>query len=545
MFLRGYQILSALARPEALPSPRAPGAMKDWAQAGAHLAMSRDLPDPLLSQRLNDPAAYRRVQRGRRQALEALILVEPNRDVIARATDLICLIAEESTWSENPRNAPFDDERHPEIDFQCAETAMLLAWTARGFGEQLESRVAGKLLYEVRRRVFSPFLAHADYPFMRGRGERPLCILSDILLAAVLLESDAARRNALLKQALRLIDAAIAEREARVTPLCDEIAETGAVTDLCLLLRKATRGELDLTDVYPTPDWLDALLFAWLEGDWFADPAAGDMRPPVSGQALFRVGLAANDEALAALGAAQHRAHKLPSPTLTGRLLDMSCATLLAAEAGKPPRVKHAATARNRLMVSRFSGMTVAMHTGGRRGNAGGLMLFAGGEPILVETPSCANVPVINGRAQAAGAESAFEADACPADFAVQSDREQMSVDLTNAYPVEAAVRSCQRTAMVMRREEVLRVVDAFDLTEPAPIAFQFVTPQKPEYLMNGLRLGAVDMSWEGELKVDVQPLGQALGDGEAKRPLYRIAFQSASPLARAFFAFSFTPAQG
>ena len=66
MFLRGFSILSALARPEALPSPRAPGGMREWAQAGAHLAMSRDLPAMRLSERLADPDAYRRLQRDRR-----------------------------------------------------------------------------------------------------------------------------------------------------------------------------------------------------------------------------------------------------------------------------------------------------------------------------------------------------------------------------------------------------------------------------------------------------------------------------------------------
>ena len=545
MFLRGYSILTALARPEALPTPRAPGAMKDWALAGAHLAMSRDLPAMPLSQRLGDPEAYLRVQRGRRQALEALTRVEPEGDVVARAVDVICMICEESTWSENPRRAPFDDERHPEIDFQCAETAMLLAWANRGFGDRLDSRVAGKLLYEVRRRVFSPFLAHADYPFMRGRGSRALCILCDILLCAVLLEEDASRRNALMKQALRQIDEAVAAREKRVMPLADEIAETGAVTDLCLLLRKATRGELDLTEIYPTPDWLDALLFSWLEDDWFADPATGDMRPPVSGQELFRIALAANDEALAALGAKQHRAHKLPSATVTGRMLDMSCASLLAAEAGKPPRVKHAATARNRLMVSRLAGMTCAMHTGGGRGNAGSLILFAGGQPVIAEVPGHPNAPVINGAAQASGAPTGFDDDACPADFAVQSDREMMSVDLTSAYPAAAGAQSCQRTALAMRREEVLRLVDAFDLVSPAQIAFCFVTPQKPEYLMKGLRLGPVDLSWEGELGVDIRELGQSLPTGSAAAPLYQITFKTAAPVARAFFAFNFTPAQG
>ena len=76
MFLRNYQALSALARPEGLPSPQATGAARERAQAAAQLAMGRDLPSMPLSRRLNDPAAYRCLQRGRRQALEALMLAE-------------------------------------------------------------------------------------------------------------------------------------------------------------------------------------------------------------------------------------------------------------------------------------------------------------------------------------------------------------------------------------------------------------------------------------------------------------------------------------
>lgn len=551
MFSRGYTTLSAMARPEALPSPRAPGAMRDWAQAGAHLAMSRDLPAMRLSERLADPAAWRRAQRGRRQALEALILMEGEPDVLKRATDLICAVAEESIWSENLRGAAFEDERHPEIDFQCAETAMLFAWTARGFGDSLDSRVTGKLLYEVRRRVFAPFLAHADYPFMRGRGPRPLAILSDIVLSALLLEADAARRNAILKQALRMLDGAVAARENRLDPLAEQIAETGAITDLCLLLRKVTRGELDLTEVCPAPDWLDALLYSWVEGEYFVDPAGRDMRPPVSGQELFRIGLATGDEALTALGAMQHRARKLPSATLTGRLLDMSCAPMLAAEAGKPPRVKHAATARNRIMLSRFGGMTFAMHTGARRGNAGNLTLFAGKQPILVEIPERANLPDIAGHGQLSGPDAfdgsaAFDADICPADFEVQPDRELMSVDLTRAWPADANARACQRTAMVLRREGMLRVVDAFDLAQGAPVTFHFVTPERPERLMNGLRLGPVDMSWEGELSADIAPMNLKFPGGDAGgKPLYDIRLSAAAPVTRAFFAFNFTLPQG
>ena len=158
MFLRHYNVLTALARPEGLPSPLATGQAREWAQAGAHLAMSRELAGMPLSARLHDPAAYLRLQKARRQALEALIAVDADAPALERITDLICMLCEEATWSENPKGAPFDDDQHPEIDFQCAETLMLLAWVSRALSDRLGSRVTGKLLYEARRRVFSPFL---------------------------------------------------------------------------------------------------------------------------------------------------------------------------------------------------------------------------------------------------------------------------------------------------------------------------------------------------------------------------------------------------
>lgn len=541
MFYREFSLLTGIARAEGLPAPKAPGALAEQAREAAQRAVSRDLPGMRLSERMADPAGWRRIQQARRQALEALLLVEPDRDALARAVDLIGLIAEESAWSGSPDALPFDDDRRPEIDFQCAETAMLLGWLSRAWGGALPPRVLGKLAYEVRRRVFSPFLAHADYPFMRGQGRRPLCILSDILLCAILLESDAARRAAILKQALRQLDDAVAGREGRTEALPDAAAETGAITDLVALLRKLSRGRLDLTPDYPTPEWLDALLFPWIDGQSFVDAAAGTLRPELSGAELFRIGLAANDEAIAALGAQLHRGSRIPSGTVTGRLMDMNCAALLTAENGRVPRVKYAATAGNRLMVSRFGPLACALHTGGP-GNAGGIALYAGSRPILVEVPGHASLPLIGGQAQEAGEKVRV---AAAGDMQVREDREQLSVDLTHAYPVSALVTSYQRTAVVMRREGLLRLVDAIELAQPAGAVFRFVTPERPSELPNGVRLGPVEMTWEDRFAVKAVALSARFPETAADgRPLYRIEL-SCAPFTHAYFGFTFSPAQG
>ena len=541
MFYRGYSILTALARPEAVPVPRAAGPLGEAAASAAAQAMNCELRTMRLSERLADAAGYLRAQQRRRRALEALLSVTAEPSTLERAMDLICMISEESTWSENAGGFPFEDEAHPEIDFQCAETAMLFGWTRRILGEQMDAispRISGRLLSEVRRRVFSPFLAHMDYGFMRGRGARPLAILCDVILAAILLETDAARRSAVLKQGLRMLDQAIDVWDSRQAPpaLADAMADIEAVTDLSVLVQRVTRGELDPTQVYPTADWLDGLLFGWLDGDYFADPAMESIQPALSGAAMFRIGLSAGDEAIAALGARMHRRHARPSATLTGRLMDLSCAPALASETGKPPRLKHAATVRNRLMVSRFNGMTCAMHAGGGHGNAGNILLFALNHPILVEAPGQNSLPVIAGHAQLPMPDLT-----CESDFEVRAGHEMMSIDLTHAYPTSSSVRSYQRTAMILREEGTLRIVDALDLAEPGRVAFHFVTPEKPMYIQGVLQVGPLDFAWEGELALDVAPVQGADAFPEG---LHRITLTTPAPIARAFFTFNVTPAQ-
>ena len=544
MFYHGASILTTLGRAGSLPSPIAPEGRLEWAEGEAARALQRVPGAMALSARLEKPAEYRRLQRERRTALEALLRAGAGDRTRGPMIDLIGAIVEESNWSENPDGARFDDEAHPEIDFQSAETAMLLAWVSRGVGAELDFRTQAKLVYEVRRRLFSPFLAHDDYPFMRGKGPRPLCILSDIVLCALILETDSARRGAIFKQALRQLDQAITWRDKRQEALADAAAQTGAVTDLALLLRMATGGELDATGECPQADWLDALLFPWIDGAAFVDPPAGCLFPAVSGAELFRVGLTAGDEALTALGGRLARLSRRPSATVTGRMMDMSCAEELSAQAGKPPRVKHAATAHNRVMVSRFSAFTCAMHAGGRA-NAGDIVLYHGSRPILVETPSGGSLPVID-----RGAQLAVPDVPCDADFEIRPDREAMSIELTHAYDPAAYLRSYQRTAMIMRadgivrKEGMLRLVEALDLTAPGRVTFQFLTPQTPEARDGGLRLGPVELSWEGELDCAFSPADETFPAGDPDgASLYRVLLSTPQPVSRAFYTFNFASA--
>lgn len=529
MFYQGFPALSPHIRPDALPLPRVAGLRAARVESDAARAMCRDLGSMKLSERLRNPHAWRQQQSARRECLEALLAVPPTRAAAERAVDLICMIAEESSWSANFAGAVFDEENHPEIDLQTAETAVLFGWTRRVLGAQLNEispRIAERMLGEVRRRVLKPVIAHEDYPFMRGGGSCPMTIAADILLACLLLENDEARCTRVLKPMLKRMDELCGRRGRAFSPLNETITDISAVTDLTALLKRMTHGSMDLTELVPSGDWLDEILFAWIHGNCFNDPAGSGLTPEVSGCDIFRIGLAAGDDALTALGAQLHHAHPIPSRTVTGRLLDLSACALLEAENGKPPRLRYAVTRNNTLMAARIPGLYCSLHVGGGRGNAGDICLFAEDSPVLTESDGFFNLPTLAGYHQLP-----HPSRPCIADFEDREDREIMSIDLTHAYPEECCLRSYQRTVLTLRSEHTVRVVDALQFDVSSAVTFSFVTAIRPTVLTTAVRMGPVRLTWEGEFNVSVQLLDNGLT---------RLDLVSTQAVGQALFAFNF-----
>lgn len=531
MFYQGFSALMPYVRQDVVPLPRAAGVRAARAEADAARGMCFDIGAMKLSDRLRNPSAYRDLQRARRDALESLLIASPSRAVAECAVDLICAICEESIWSANLDHLPFDDDSRPEIDFQCAETAVLFGWTIRALGAMLNEispHIVNRMLCEVRKRVFKPILAHEDYPFMRGLGAYPMTIVSDIILSAILLETDNARCGRVLKIALKLMDEVCLRHGRGFRPLSETVSEIASAVDLVAILRKISRGTFDLTEHIPSADWLDEILFSWIQGDWFNDPAGNGMKPVLSGSDIFRIGYAADDDTLTALGAQIARQNYILPPTVTARMMDRSACAMMENESGKPPRLLYAATRNNQLMAVRMPKLYCSLHVGGGRANAGDLALFSDGMPILLDSGSHSehNVPVLANRTQLI-----TPTQPCIADFQTLEDREIMSVDLTSAYPEDCRVRSCQRTVLTLRAERTIRLVDAIAFEEPSIAAFTFVTAAKPTQLSAAIRLGSVRMTWEGVFSIDMRPLS----DG-----LTLIKFTAVEPLQQMLFAFNF-----
>ena len=498
MFARGIAVLiSSSLDVGNIPAPRPYDALADRCGQAAMRALQAPLQFMPPSERSERPDYWARIQRERREQLESFLWIEPNAAALDRMIDLLDAICGEGRWAAG--GGSFDDPTRPDIDLQAAETGVLLAWTLRRHGGKLrerDPRIFAALLGEVRRRLLAPLLAHEDYPFMLGEGRCPMLILADLLMTCLLMERNPSRRQQPVRLLLRLLDRLCGEERTEFAPYAERLADACALADLARLLKRLTRGELDLTGEQPSEGMLDGVLIPWMSGNYFFDPTGSDMLPPVSGMDIFRLGHLTRDRVLCALGAQLNRTEGRPAFSLSGRILSMEYMRAAQDETSAPPKVRPAAADGGRLMISRVDALTAAISGAGARANAGDVALFCGSKPVLVDAGGDVHsLPLIGGFAPVAWVDSA------PTDADFGDDRDLMSADLTDAYPESCPLAAYQRTLITMQGDGTVRLVDAFEFTgQLRELDFRFVTAQRPQPLQGGVRLGPVDMTWDGEM---------------------------------------------
>ena len=233
-------------------------------------------------------------------------------------------------------------------------------------------------------------------------------------------ENDRERLFLALKPLLRRLDAACA--------CADRAPPCRACRRLRWILPRSSAASTALTRA-PGESWLDELLFAHVQEDWFFTCAEGAVRLELSAAAIYRLGCFAGDGALRALWAqpsiARVRCLRPPVPggflmPLRAELEDFSPA----------PRLKHAALEDGRLMLARGAGFFCGLTSGGDRANVGDICLFLDRACVL----SGGNLPLAQLPRPLA--------DPLPDwDFS-DASRAIMGVDVTHAYAAEEGVRA-------------------------------------------------------------------------------------------------------
>lgn len=193
-------------------------------------------------------------------------------DVLDALIDLVWAICEESSWVIPAHNNKSPLTRHPQpialpdveedmpyVDLFSAETASILAWIVYFFRDKLNAvspLIVRRVELEIERRVLTPFLRRNDMRWMGFADDEPVnnwnpWINSNVLAAALVMETDEARRQAIVLRSARSLDRFLSFYPADGG--CDEgpayfRVAGGSLMDCLELIDLATRGAASIYD---------------------------------------------------------------------------------------------------------------------------------------------------------------------------------------------------------------------------------------------------------------------------------------------------------
>ena len=458
---------------------------------------------------------YERLSFEKRNQLWDLVMAEAVEGK-GRFTDAIVngiwCISEESFWGISAHvgaqkaGAGLPDVQEPIVDLFAAETAAVMAWTDYLVGPQLDKvskLVRPRIQYETERRIFTP-MATQKFGWMGGgNAEAKLnnwapWIASNYITAVLLLEKDDAKRTDDIGLAIKILDQYMAG--LGVDGGCEEgpsywSAAGGCVYDALNLLYDATGGKLNIYNE-PFIQKMGSYIYkTHIAGDYFINVADAHPIAKPNGLLLYRFGKDINDPAMTNFGSwAFHRAYHNATEVGKGNnveqfrrtraLYDMAAIKACAATTGTETFVTDAWYSDVQLMIARSkNGLFVASH-GGTNGEShnhndiGDFMVYADGQPVIIDVGSGTytartfskdryklwfntspyhNLPTINGTEQGAG----LQFTATNVNYLQKGNSSQLSMDIAQAYPTDAGIKSWKRTVK-MDKTRGITIDDSF-----------------------------------------------------------------------------------
>ncbi len=551
------------------------------------------LPATLLLEfkRTGNRSNYEHPRNTRREQLRELVLAEAVEGQGRFADDIvngIWITCEETFWGSpahlgaQKAGVGLPDAAEPIVDLFAAETASQLAWTDYLLGPRLDRvspLVRPRIRLEIDRRILTPCREREDFGWMglgeAGRGRlmnnwNPW-INSNWLTCNLLLEPDAARRLAAVHKILRSLDQFLDSYQDDGG--CDEgpgywFRAGGSLFDCLELLHSATGGRMNLYDTPLIQEIGRYICRAHIHDDYFVNFADASAVVHMSGDLVFRYGRRIGDANLAALGAwAARRAEAAERGDSLGRQLPalVNLDAIRKAPAFQPllrdvwmPGIQVMAA---RLKQGSAKGLYLAAQGGHNaeshnHNDVGNFIVYSNGQPVIVDVgvetytaktfssrryeiwtmqSAYHNLPTIDGVMQGAGREFAASGVAYRAD-----DRAaELSLDISRAYPPEAALKSWKRTLRLDRAGNQVEVSDTYALGKPAGrITLTLMTLPKP--VQNGpgeLALGPVKVLYDaGVFRAAIEeiPLKDGRLRGAWGERLYRVLLTAEKPPAAA-----------
>ncbi len=495
---------------------------------------------------------YQIIANGRRVKLAEMVIaecIEGKGRFLDDIMDGIWAISEETYWGvpahvgAQKKGPGLPDVKEPTVDLFAAETGMLLAWIHYLLGEQLDRispLITERIRYEVQRRILSVNLERDDFWWM-GFGGRIVnnwnpWICSNWLAAVLILENDQQRRIQSVHKVLRCLDNFLNPypRDGG----CDEgpgyWGRAGASLYDCLeLLASASEGKIDVFDE-PLIKEIGRYIFRVYINDRyfinFAD-AAAKLNPDAS--VIFRYGKSIKDADLTGFGAFLARKQNLGQDYIRGgwgclgrvlptlfhldELLKTEPQEILLRDFWLPELqvmgARSAEGSKQGLYLAAKGGHNAESHN---HNDVGNFIVYADGYPALIDVgvetytaktfssrryeiwtmqSAFHNLPTINGTMQKNGRE--FQAK--DVKYEAGKRRAVFSLEISQAYPEDAKVKSWMRT-ITMEREKQIVVHDQYEIKEfQKPLQMNLMSWRKPE------------LEEEGKIRLENSEGGQGL----------------------------------
>jgi hypothetical protein len=491
----------------------------------------------------------------------------------------IWTISEETYWGvpahvgAQKRGSGLPDVTEPTVDLFAAETGMLLAWTDYLLGPELDRvspLIRERIRHEVDRRIISVNLERDDFWWM-GFSARTVnnwnpWICSNWLACVLILETDEARRIESIHKILRCLDQFLNPypRDGG----CDEGPgywnRAGASLYDCLeLLKSASGGKIDFFGVPLVKDIGRYIYRVHIGGPYFINFADAAAKAAPDPGVVYRYGKEISDETMIEFGAFLAARQNVGEDYVRGQFgwLGRVLATLfqLIELRSVEPRepllgdfwLPDLEVMGARSTVGFVEGFYVAAKGGHNaeshnHNDVGNCIVYCDGLPVLIDVgvetytaktfsnsryeiwtmqSAYHNLPTINGLMQKDGRE--FSAS----DINYRADKNTVffGLDISRAYPPEAAVKSWRRDIVFERGKEVA-IRDRYVLKEAKKeLELSLMSWRRPTLEAEGkIRLdlpeGAKtsgDNSIEGGTEADSPPQATKPAGGISKKSLY------------------------
>lgn len=460
--------------------------------------------------RTGNRSNYEAISFARRNQLMNLVLAEAVEDK-GHFTDAIAnhvwAICEETYWgvpahlAVQKAKSGLPDFNDPTVDLFGAETAAALALTDYLVGEKLDKvspLIRPRIYLEANQKIFEPLKQTNRYgwlnPTKKVNNWNPW-IVSNVMEANLLLESDEAKRAENLSQYMKLLD--IYLNGLGDEGGCDEgpsywFAAGGSVFDVLETLQSATNNRLNIYNEPLINKMASYIYKMHIADNYFVDFADADPKFSGDGLMLYRFGKDIKDDALSQFGLYLYARNGkvlgegFQKPRRLNNLLTIKD---LPENKNDYIPVSEAWFADIQVLTARTkSGLFLATHAGHNgeshnHNDVGDFIVYLNNEPVIIDTgrgnytaktfsskryelwftqSQYHNLPIINGIGQLAGEKFTAE------NVKVSNNENESSLfmNIAKAYPKEAGIDSWNRTVKLNRTENTVEISDDYSLTK-------------------------------------------------------------------------------